>query len=112
MAAVADDAGVDEDELRAALVDHQESVESLPGVENIVYEWRKEYAGPLLKRTEDAYYLLVPERVWSEFADHLDISEPEKAAVIDVHRRTVAARTNAPEEPPESGAYVALGRDV
>jgi len=112
VAAVADDVGVDEGELRSALDAHQESVASLPGVENIVYEWRKEYAEPLLKRATDAYYLLVPERVWSEFADHLDLSEPLEAAVVEVHRRTVADRTDASEAPPEGGAYVALSRDV
>ncbi|WP_226013045.1 hypothetical protein [Halomicrobium salinisoli] len=112
VAAVADDVDVDEDELRSALDTHQESVESLPGVENIVYEWRKEYADPLLERTEEAYYLLVPERVWAEFAEHLDLSAAMETAVVEVHRRTVAARTDCPAEPPESAAYVALSRDV
>ena len=82
---VAETFGVDADDLAAVVARHQQAVEDLPGVENIVYEWRKQYEDPLVERTETAYYL---------------------------HRRTVAGDCNVSAEPPDGVGYVALDRTV
>jgi hypothetical protein len=103
---------VSEAELSAAVARHQESVEALPGVENLAYEWRRQYESPLLERTPDAYYLAVPDRVWDEFGDALGLSDAMLDAVRDVHRRTVADRAGAPSDPPGRQTYVVLDRSV
>jgi len=110
--AVATDHGVESETLAAALTDHQEAVEDLPGVENIVYEWRKQYEDPLVDRTETAYFLVVPHALWTEFADALELSDEIRDAVVEVHRRTVATNTQAPPSPADDQAYVALDRTV
>jgi len=110
--ATAADHGVDPDSLATALTDHQASVEDLPGVENIVYEWRKQYEDPLLERTETAYYLVLPRQVWDEFADALGFADDVLAAVIDVHRRTVVADADTSTRPSGDQTYVALDRTL
>jgi len=99
-------------DLSVAVARHQESVEALPGVENLAYEWRRQYESPLLERTSDAYYLVVPDHVWAEFGDALGLSDAMLDAVRDVHRRTVEERTDAPSDPPGRQAYVVLDRSV
>lgn len=101
---------VGESELAAAVARHQESVAALPGVENLAYEWRKQYESALLERTEDAYYLAVPEWVWSEFGDALDLGDVMLHAIIEVHRRTVLASTAVESAPPDGQTYVVLDR--
>lgn len=112
VSAAAETHAVDDEELAAALADHQASVERLPGVENLAYEWRKQYESPLVERTTDAYYFAVPERVWDEFADALDVRDAVRDALVDVHRRTVVDRTGVAAEPPGDRVYVALDRTV
>lgn len=108
--AVANEDGIERDRLFDALGNHQRSVEELPGVENIVYEWRKQYEDPLLSRTESAYYLGLPAGIWSEFGDALELEGPLLGAVVDVHRRTVSERCDVPASPAEGVEYVALDR--
>lgn len=91
---------------------HQSSIQSLPGVENLAYEWRKQYESPLIERTQSAYYLDVPEWVWQEFGEALDTSEALLNALEDLHRRTVVAQTEAMSEPPGRQTYVALDRTL
>lgn len=50
--AVADEKDLDVRELATLAGDHQANVERLPGVENLVYEWRKQYRSPLIDRTD------------------------------------------------------------
>ncbi|ELZ23745.1 hypothetical protein C475_14078 [Halosimplex carlsbadense 2-9-1] len=65
---------------------HQSNVRELPGVEDIVYEWRNYFhQDPLVGRTEGAYYLALPEHVWAEFTDDLGLDETESAALLAVH---------------------------
>lgn len=69
---------------------HQSNVRDLPGVDDIVYEWRKAFARePLLERREDAYLLAVPNHVWPEFAASLSLSDAELLALREVHERQV-----------------------
>jgi len=110
--AVATEYDIVADDLATTLTAHQDAIEDRPGVENIVYEWRKQYEDPLIARTKTAYYLVLPSHVWDEFGAALDLDEQELAAVVEVHRRTVAADTDAPDTPNETATYVALDRTL
>lgn len=109
---VASESGIDPDRLSEALSAHQTSVEELPGVEDIVYEWRKQYEDPLLSRTDDAYYLVVPRQVWDEFGNALDLDDEVLDAVVAVHHRTVSAACDVSPSPADGVAYVALDRTL
>lgn len=109
-AAAAND--VDPSELAALIYRHQTSVAALPGVEELVYEWRKHFDDPLLARTERAYYLAVPDTVWDEFAAHLDVRDAARDALVDVHRRTAASHLDVAPDPPAGDAYVVFDRRV
>lgn len=86
--------GIGADRLAALLADHQAGVEELPGVENLVYEWRKRFDGTVLERTETAYYVAAPPWVWDEFAERLDAEQVEVTALADAHERQVRARVD------------------
>lgn len=93
---------VDERRLRQLVADHQQSVRDLPGVENIVYEWRRSFAvNPVVLRTDSAYFLVVEPWVWAEFAAALSLSPAEVDALRAVHdrqfRRSVAAERDRTE---------------
>jgi len=109
---VAHEHGTDAGSLAETLATHQQSVERLPGVENIVYEWRKQYENPLVARTGSAYYLVVPQAIWTEFAEALDLEAEVLDAVIETHRRVVATACNVASSPPEGQAYIALDRTL
>jgi len=65
---------------------HQANVRDLPGVEDIVYEWRNYFhRDPLVGRTDGAYYLALPAHVWEEFTDDLALGDAESAALLAVH---------------------------
>lgn len=106
----AEEYDVDPAVLTDLVVRHQRAVEDLPGIENIVYEWRKQYEDPLVTRTETAYYLRLPRTVWDEFGDALGVDQPTLEALIDVHRRTVVAACDVPPAPPAGVGYVVLDR--
>ncbi|MFB6232873.1 MAG: hypothetical protein ABEH61_01305 [Haloarculaceae archaeon] len=96
-ARVADRTDVAADRLRALTRRHQEGVRELPGVDDIVYEWRNHFhLDPLVHRTEAVYALALPAHVWEEFSDRLDLSPSERDALERVHDRQ--ARALAPSE--------------
>jgi hypothetical protein len=79
---------VDGTRLRRLVADHQQSVRDLPGVENIVYEWRRGFpVNPVVLRTDSAYFLLVAPWVWAEFVSALSLSDAEADALRAVHER-------------------------
>lgn len=110
VAAVADERGVEADDLGALVARHQQSVRSLPGVDELVYEWRKQFDGAVLERTEAAYYLSVPDWVWDEFGESLDASADATDALAAVHRRTVVRRDGVPDDPGSNRTFVVLDR--
>jgi hypothetical protein len=59
----------------------------LPGVEDLVYEWRTRYRDPLLARRPEAYYLMLPPDVWEEFDTVLEYDDPVLQALRAVHTR-------------------------
>jgi hypothetical protein len=93
---VAAETAVSADRLRALVRRHQEGVRDLPGVDDIVYEWRNHFhMDPLLVRTDAVYVLALPGHVWEEFADRLDVSETELDALLSVHDRQARALVDA-----------------
>jgi hypothetical protein len=95
---VAADRDVSVERLTDILRIHQANVRELPGVEDIVYEWRNYFhLDPLVGRTEGAYYLALPDHVWTEFTDDLALDDAEAAALLAVHDAQARAA------PPEAG---------
>jgi len=93
---VAAETEVSADRLRTLVQRHQEGVRDLPGVDDIVYEWRNHFhMDPLLVRTDAVYVLALPAHVWEEFADRLDVSETELDALLSVHDRQARALVDA-----------------
>jgi hypothetical protein len=83
---VATDRDVSVERLTDIVRTHQSNVRELPGVEDIVYEWRNYFhRDPLVGRTEGAYYLALPDHVWAEFTDDLGLDEAEGAALLAAH---------------------------
>lgn len=112
IAQAAETHGVDEAALGSVVERHQASVESLPGVENLAYEWRKQYESPLVERTVAAYYFAVPERVWREFGDALEVDGPMLDALRHVHRRTATVETGLDSAPEADVTLVVLDRNA
>ncbi|MFC7028025.1 hypothetical protein ACFQJ5_11215 [Halomicroarcula sp. GCM10025324] len=101
--AVAAENDVERDLLVDALRDHQRTMRDNPGVENLVYEWRKQFQDPVLDRTPDRYVVAVKPSVWEEFGSFLELSDEMLGAVVAVHQEQVLrslseeALTSAPE---------------
>jgi hypothetical protein len=91
-AAVAEEYGVSTATLRDLVRRQQELVRRLPGVDDIVYEWRRGFPNdPVVERRPDAYYLSVAETVWPEFAAALSLDDRETTLLRAVHRQQLAA---------------------
>lgn len=89
----------DADRLRTLARRHQETVRENPGVENLVYEWRRGYpSNSLVERTPAAYYLLVAERAWAEFGDALGLDDAERDLLRALHVRQFAAAVGDPAD--------------
>jgi len=87
---------VEESALRDALASHQRTMRANPGVEDLVYEWRKQYDDPVLVRTPDVFILALPPTVWAEYADYLEFEDETLGAVTAVHQEQTI-RTDAVE---------------
>ncbi|WP_424004534.1 hypothetical protein ACOZ4I_07425 [Haloarcula salina] len=87
--AVADANDVDEATLRDALEAHQRTMRKNPGVEDLVYEWRKRFDDAVLHRTPETFYVAVRESVWREYGEHLDLDDHLLGAVVAVHQEQV-----------------------
>ncbi len=81
-------AEVGAERLAALAREHQAGVRDRPGVDNIVYEWRRQLPGdPLVLRTTAVYVLALPEGVWAEFLDELGADDREAEALRRLHDR-------------------------
>jgi hypothetical protein len=96
--------------LDAQLARHQRSMESLPGIENLVYEWRKQYGDVVISRTSDQYVVAVPDWVWDEFADALELETGGVEPLVEVHRRQVVEGGHASGPPAAAESYIVLDR--
>jgi len=84
---------VDEERLRDALADHQRTMRENPGVEDLVYEWRKRFDDAVLHRTPETFFMAVRETVWEEYGAHLGLDDYLLAAVVAVHQEQVLRET-------------------
>ncbi|KAA9407139.1 hypothetical protein Har1131_10125 [Haloarcula sp. CBA1131] len=84
---------VDEEQLRSALADHQQTMRDNPGVEDLVYEWRKRFDDAVLHRTPETFFMTVRESVWEEYGTHLGLDDYLLAAVVAVHQEQVLRET-------------------
>ena len=84
---------VDEEQLRSALADHQRTMRENPGVEDLVYEWRKRFDDAVLHRTPETFFMAVRETVWEEYGTHLGLDDYLLAAVVAVHQEQVLRET-------------------
>jgi hypothetical protein len=115
IAAVAERTGTEPAHLRGLLGRHQQSVRDLPGVDNLVYEWRKYLPyDPVVARTETAFHCVVLPEVWGDFADTLDIDDADFERLLAVHdrqaRRSAEAR-GASTEPFDGATPMILTRE-
>ena len=93
--AVAADHAVEPGRLTELVRTHQANVRDLPGVEDIVYEWRNYFhQDPLVGQTPAVYYLALPDHVWEEFTEDLGVGEAERDALLAVHDRQARAASD------------------
>lgn len=83
--AVAGENDVAVETLKARLADHQRTMRDTPGIEDLVYEWRKQYDDPVLARTESMFVLALPPTVWEEYGEYLDLDELVLQALVAAH---------------------------
>ncbi|WP_255196117.1 hypothetical protein [Halorarius litoreus] len=114
IAAVARDRDIGVARLSAALCRQQEHARSLPGVDGLVYEWRRFLPyDPLVHRGETAYYLVFLPSVWAEFGEQLSFDEPLLEAVKRVHDQQFSralASLDEDDSVREGGAAMVLTR--
>jgi len=98
---------LDAADLRTLARRHQEGVRELPGVDNIVYEWRNHFhMDPLVHRTDAVYVLALADHVWEEFADRLDLSSTERDALKTLHDRQARALATSTDRFESDDAFV------
>jgi hypothetical protein len=85
---------IDVEPLETAVTDHQRTMRENPGVEDLVYEWRKQYDDPVLVRTPELYIVAVPPTVWEEYGAYLDLERELLEALSAVHQEQTV-RTDA-----------------
>jgi len=108
----ADENDIEFDVLREALSDHQRTMRENPGVEDLVYEWRKQYDDPILQRTESTFVVAVPPTVWEEYGDYLDLGDTLLAAVTAVHQEQSVRNSEIPfEELPTGDTVLIVARE-
>jgi hypothetical protein len=82
--------------LRGLIRRHQALVRRLPGVDDVVYEWRRSLpTDPVVERRPDVYYLSVAEHVWPEYVAALSLSGEEATLLRAVHRRQFESAVGA-----------------
>lgn len=87
---VATERDVDAGRLAELVADHQALMRRLPGVENLLYEWRKQFDATVLERSDRWYVVDAPAWVWDEFASSLSATDAALDALAVVHARTAA----------------------
>jgi len=106
------DNDVEEPALRDALADHQRTMRETPGVEDLVYEWRKQYDDPVLARTDDTFIVAVPASVWEEYAEYLGLERPLLQALAAVHQeQAIRSDELSPDALADAETTMVVGRE-
>ncbi|MDS0258655.1 hypothetical protein NDI56_04415 [Haloarcula sp. S1CR25-12] len=102
---------IDFEALQNAVADHQRTMRENPGVEDLVYEWRKQYDDPVLVRTPDLFVVAVTPTVWEEYGEYLDF-EPDRLAAVSAVHQEQTIRTDAVDVSaiPEGHTALVAGR--
>jgi len=109
---VAEENDIELSVVQEALMDHQQTMRDTPGVADLVYEWRKQYDDPVLRRTESTFVVAVPPAVWEEYGEYLDLSDALLAAVTAVHQEQSVRSPDIPfEELPTGDAVLIAVRE-
>ncbi|RDI70775.1 hypothetical protein [Halopelagius longus] len=107
----AEETGVGADRIRSVARSHQQTVRDLPGVEDIVYEWRRSLPkNPLVERRTEAYFLAVDATVWGEYGDALSLSLEEFDALRALHANQLAATLGSDAAPDDGRLPLVLTR--
>jgi len=113
LAAVAADRGVPVDTLEELVTRHHAHADSMPGVDELVFEWRRflDY-DPLVLRTDDAYHLAVDESIWREFGAQMELDGEEVNTLLALHDREARATagTDGSTAPYDRRAAMVLAR--
>lgn len=107
----AEETGVGADHLRDVARSHQRTVRELPGVDDIVYEWRRMFPkNPLLERRTEAYYLVVDALVWGEYGEALSLSRTDFDALRALHENQLVAALGSEAVPDDGRLPLVLTR--
>lgn len=107
---VAAETGMAPGRLREALRRHQEHARSLPGVDDLVYEWRRFLPyDPLVRREPETYVLALERSVWVEFGEQLSFDDATLDAVVAVHARQARRALSADARGPGAEATAGTG---
>lgn len=89
---VAVDRGLAVETLETLVRRHHAHADSMPGVDELVFEWRR-FLGyePLVVRTDDAYHLAVDESIWNEFGAQMGVDDEAVDALMALHDREARA---------------------
>jgi hypothetical protein len=108
LAPVARECGLDPATLRNLVERHQRYVrdqEAVGGVDGLVYEWRQSlFEDPLAEQDATVYYLAVPERVWRDFGERMDLAAGELTALRAVHDRQFRDALGGPDPDSDSSS--------
>lgn len=89
---VAADRGVAVEMLETLVKRHHAHADSMPGVDELVFEWRRFLSyEPLVARTDDAYHLAVEESIWHEFGAQMGLDGETVDALMALHDREARA---------------------
>lgn len=109
--AVADANDVAVEPLETAVADHQRTMRDSPGVEDLVYEWRRQYEDPVLFRDASVFIVAVPPTVWEEYGAYLDLEDDVLRALAAVHQEQTLRTDDVDLSGlPEGHATVVVGR--
>lgn len=115
VATVAAEYDRDADALAALVARAQSYLAGFPGIEDLIYEWKRTFAyDPVVARDETRYIVVLLPHVWTELADQLDISAGELDALRAVHDRQSRADFEVRAEDPsvfEGGEPMVLVRE-
>lgn len=96
VAAVAAEHDLSSQTLAELLSRVQSYLAGFPGIEDLVYEWKRAFAyDPVVARNDERYVVVLLPYVWEELAGQLDLPGDELDALRAVHERQARAEFDA-----------------